>query len=49
MENSGFHVIYRDENRTIEETVALAEKAFFGRNLEETVLKAEINLEETEL
>lgn len=28
MERSGFQVIYRDENRTIEETVALAEKAF---------------------
>ena len=28
MENSGFHVIYRDENRSIEQTLALAEKAF---------------------
>lgn len=28
MENSGFNVIYRDENRTIEQTVSLAEKAF---------------------
>ena len=27
-EKSGFHVIYRDERRTIEQTVALAEKAF---------------------
>ena len=26
--NSGFTTILRDENRTIEETVALAEKAF---------------------
>lgn len=26
--NSGFNVIYRDENRTIAQTVALAEKAF---------------------
>ncbi|MCR5345085.1 MAG: hypothetical protein K6E46_03380 [Lachnospiraceae bacterium] len=26
-ENSGFNVIYRDENRTIEETLAMAEKA----------------------
>ena len=28
LEQSGFRVIYRDENRTIEQTVALAEKAF---------------------
>ena len=28
LQNSGFHVIYRDENRTIEQTVSLAEKAF---------------------
>ena len=28
LENSGFHVIYRDENRSIEQTVSLAEKAF---------------------
>lgn len=28
LEKSGFQVIYRDENRTIEQTVALAEKAF---------------------
>lgn len=27
-ERSGFHVIYRDESRTIEQTVALVEKAF---------------------
>ena len=27
-EKSGFNIIYRDENRTIEQTVALAEKAF---------------------
>jgi hypothetical protein len=27
LEKSGFNAIYRDENRTIEETVALAEKA----------------------
>ena len=27
-EKSGFHVIYRDESRTIEQTVALAEEAF---------------------
>ena len=27
-EHSGFNVIYRDENRTIEETLSLAEKAF---------------------
>ena len=27
LENSGFNVIYRDENRTIEQTMALAEKA----------------------
>ena len=26
--NSGFHVILRDESRTIEETLTLAEKAF---------------------
>ena len=26
-EKSGFNVIYRDESRTIEQTVALAEKA----------------------
>lgn len=26
--NSGFHVIHRDENRTIEQTVSLAEEAF---------------------
>ena len=28
LKNSGFNVIYRDENRSIEETVSLAEKAF---------------------
>ena len=28
LQNSGFNVIYRDENRTIEQTVSLAEKAF---------------------
>lgn len=28
LQNSGFPVIYRDENRTIEQTVLLAEKAF---------------------
>ena len=28
LRDSGFKVIYRDENRTIEETMALAEKAF---------------------
>jgi len=28
LRDSGFHVIYRDENRTIEQTVFLAEKAF---------------------
>lgn len=28
LEKSGFQVIYRDESRTIEQTVALAEKAF---------------------
>ncbi|MBR1441862.1 MAG: hypothetical protein IJ589_11655 [Lachnospiraceae bacterium] len=28
LEQSGFQVIYRDENRTIEQTLALAEKAF---------------------
>jgi len=28
LQNSGFHVIYRDENRTIGQTVSLAEKAF---------------------
>ena len=28
LQHSGFHVIYRDENRTIEQTVSLAEKAF---------------------
>lgn len=27
LEKSGFNVIYRDESRTIEQTVALAEKA----------------------
>ena len=27
LENSGFNVIYRDESRTVEETVVLAEKA----------------------
>jgi hypothetical protein len=27
LENSGFNVIYRDENRTIDQTVVLAEKA----------------------
>ncbi len=27
LENSGFNIIYRDENRTVEQTVALAEKA----------------------
>ena len=27
-ETSGFQVLYRDENRTVEQTVALAEKAF---------------------
>ena len=28
LQNAGFHVLYRDENRTIEQTVSLAEKAF---------------------
>ena len=28
LERSGFHVIYRDEERTIEQTLAMAEKAF---------------------
>ena len=28
LENAGFSVIYRDENRTIEQTLAIAEKAF---------------------
>ena len=28
LQNSGFHVIYRDEDRTIEQTVTLAEEAF---------------------
>ncbi len=28
LQNSGFHVICRDENRTIEQTLSLAEKAF---------------------
>ena len=27
LENSGFNVIYRDEKRTVEQTVLLAEKA----------------------
>ena len=27
-ERSGYNVIYRDENRTVEQTLALAEKAF---------------------
>lgn len=28
LQDLGFHVIYRDENRTIEQIVSLAEKAF---------------------
>ena len=28
LKNAGFHVLYRDENRTIEQTVSLAEQAF---------------------
>ena len=28
LERSGFHVIYRDEERTIEQTLAMVEKAF---------------------